>query len=142
MGGKSGGDFSNAALSELQKAAQDRLRQIASQSTKLLFVCEAVDRDSLDSHLRRSEQILERSKVCDGDSDWSEDYLEGVTFSVVFTNKAKETSFIDRVIDRVILRRIGGVHVGGSAESVVPSKASAYRWQSINWHELEELVRV
>ena len=53
MGGSSGPSFSQNEL-RLQQAAEERLRVLASQSSKVLFVCEIADRKSLDFHLARS----------------------------------------------------------------------------------------
>lgn len=54
MGGGSGGSFSSSEAAQVEKAAEARLKAIASKSTKILFVCEEEDRKSLDSHLARS----------------------------------------------------------------------------------------
>ena len=42
--------FRQATPTKLKKAAEARLKDIASKSTKILFICQEEDRKSLDSH--------------------------------------------------------------------------------------------
>ena len=49
MGGSgSGGGFSSSEAEKVQRAAEARLKAIASKSTKVLFVCEVIDKKSLE----------------------------------------------------------------------------------------------
>ena len=142
MGGSGGGGgFSSTEAEQVQKAAEARLKAIASKSTKVLFVCEAVDKRSLDSHLARSKVFGEgRTVVIDGgQANKVGAALDSTTFLVVFTNETKTTPFIDGAIDKALAKKISGVHVKAQPKSLVPSKATAYRWRSLTWEELEAI---
>ena len=54
-GGGGGGGFSSGDATKVQEAAEARLKAIASKSTKVLFVCEATDKKSLELHLAQSK---------------------------------------------------------------------------------------
>jgi hypothetical protein len=140
-GGGGGGGFSSSEAEQVQKAAEARLKAIASKSTKVLFVCEAVDKKSLESHLARSKAFTEsRTTVIDsGQANQVDGVLDSTTFLVVFTNEAKATQFIDSVIDKALAKKISGVHVKAQPKSLAPSKATAYRWRSLTWEELEAI---
>jgi hypothetical protein len=141
MGGSGGGGgFSSSEAEQVQRAAEARLKAIASKSTKVLFVCEAVDRKSLESHLAQSKVFTKgRTIVIDsGHANQVDAALDSATFLVVFTNEAKATQFIDSVIDKA-LKKISGVHVKAQPKSLAPSKATAYRWRSLAWEELEAI---
>jgi hypothetical protein len=141
MGGGGGGGFSQSDADQVQKAAEARLKAIASKSTKVLFICEAIDKKSLESHLARSKAFpKERIEVIDSSQANKVDAaLDAVTFVVAFTEEAKSASFIDSVVDKVLIKKIYGVHVKAQPKSLVPSKISAYRWRSITWDELEAI---
>ena len=141
MGGSGGGGFSSSEAEQVQKAAEARLKAIASNSTRVLFVCEAVDTKSLESHLARSKAFAEgRTIVIDSvRANQVDAALERATFLVVFTNVAKATQFIDSVIDKALAKKISGVHVKAQPKSLAPSKATAYRWRSLTWEELEAI---
>jgi hypothetical protein len=144
MGGGGGGSgISSSDMSKLQQAADERLRSLASNSSKVLFVCEEIDRSSLeahivDSHVFRKDRIslLDSSRAGDADG-----LIESSTFLVVFTDAATNTRFLDAVIDKALVKKMGSVHVKSRARSVIPSKVTAYRWRSITWAELEEIFR-
>ncbi len=131
-----------------QNRCSERLKQnfkaIASKSTKVLFVCEAVDKKSLESHLARSKVFpKERTVVIASDqANQVEAAFDSTTFLVVFTNEAKAAPFIDSVIDRALAKKISGVHVKAQPKSLAPSKATAYRWRSLTWEELEAIFSV
>jgi hypothetical protein len=141
MGGGGGGGFSQSDADQVQKAAEARLKAIASKSTKVLFICEAIDKKSLESHLARSKAFpKERIEVIDSSQANKVDAaLDAVTFVVAFTEEAKSASFIDSVVDKVLIKKIYGVRVKAQPKSLVPSKISAYRWRSITWDELEAI---
>jgi hypothetical protein len=144
MGGGGGGSgISSSDMSKLQQAADERLRILASNSTRVLFVCEATDRASLDAHIAASEVFRsDRLAVLDGNQSSAADGLiESSTFLVVFTDTATNTRFLDAVIDKALVRKMGSVHVKSHPKSVIPSKVTAYRWRSITWAELEEIFR-
>jgi hypothetical protein len=142
MGGSgSSGGFSSSEAEQVQRAAEARLKAIASKSTKVLFVCEAIDMKSLESHLARSRVFTEdRTIVIDsGRANQIDAALDRATFLVAFTNEAKVTQFIDSVIDKALAKTISGVHVKAQPKSLAPSKATAYRWRSLTWEELEAI---
>jgi hypothetical protein len=106
-----------------------------------LFVCEAVDRKSLDSHLARS-QIFQKGNVAAVDANQSNGIdvqLDSTTFLVAFTDQTKSASFIDSVVDKALAKKIGVVHVQAQAGAMIPSKITAYRWRSITWGDLEAI---
>jgi PleD family two-component response regulator len=140
-GGGGGGGFSSSDMAKMQEAAEARLRAIASKSTKILFVCENIDKQSLESHVAQSKAFPKnRTTVLDATQATKVDaQLESATFLVVFTDQTKSTAFIDSVIDKALLKKMSGVHVKAQAKSLVPSKVTAYRWRSITWKELEAI---
>jgi hypothetical protein len=142
MGGSGGGGFSSSEMSKLQQAAEERLRAIISQSSKVLFACEESGRKSLDSHLARSK-VFTSARILVVDSDQTNEaatkLLEGASFLVVFTNRAKATKFLDTLIDQALVQSKTGIHVRVDPAAIIPSKVTAYRWRSINWEELEAL---
>jgi hypothetical protein len=141
MGGGSGGGFSSSEAEQVEKAAEARLKAIASRSTRILFICEEEDRRSLDSHLARSTAFeKERVTVVDNTKTTAVDaVLDATTFLVAFTNETKAAPFIDGVIDKALVKKISGVHVKAQPRSLVPSKVGAYRWRSLTWQELEAI---
>jgi hypothetical protein len=142
MGGSGGGGgFSSSDMSKMQEAADARLKALASKSTKVLFVCETVDRKSLNSHLARSKAFKKgRVAVIDAsEANKIDNELDSSTFLVAFTDDTKSAAFIDTVIDKVLVRKIGGVHVQSHSKAFIPSKITAYRWRSITWDELEAI---
>jgi len=144
MGGGGGGSgISSSDMSKLQQAADERLRILASNSTRVLFVCETTDRASLDAHITASKVFRsDRLAVLDGSQASAADGLvESSTFLVVFTDKTTNTRFIDVIIDKALVKKMGGVHVKSEPKSSIPSKITAYRWRSISWTELEEIFR-
>lgn len=142
MGGSGGGGgFSSSDMSKMQEAAEARLKALASKSTKVLFVCETADRKSLDSHLTRSRSFKkDRTTVIDASEATKVDSeLNTTTFLVGYTNDTKSAAFIDSVIDKALVKKIGGVHVQAHPKAFIPSKITAYRWRSITWDELEAI---
>ena len=141
MGGSSGGGPDRIDLTKLAKAADDRLRRIADSATRLLFVCELVDRQSLDSNLVRSG-VFDTSRITVRDSSEQQAALSevvGVSIVVAFTDHTTETSFLDLVAEQVLANQKQGIHVSGRPTSLIPSKATAYRWPSLNWAQLEAI---
>jgi hypothetical protein len=145
MGGsKSGGGFSTAEMAKMQAAAESRLRELASRSTKVLFVCESVDTRALQSHLARSTAIFagNRTLVVDaGNSTSLDSALSQSTFLVVFTDQTKDSQFVDSVVDKALLKRMPGLHVKAQPASLIPSKVTAYRWRSVTWEELQAIFQ-
>jgi hypothetical protein len=144
MGGSGGGgSFSSKDMAKIQEAAEERLRALASKSTKLLFVCEQSDKKSLEALLVKSA-VFPSGRVVVIDSTQTnkvDEVFEGVTFLVCFTDATKDSLFIDGVIDKAMAKRIGVVHVKGHSKSLIPSKISAYRMRSITWRELEAIFK-
>ena len=130
-------------MTKIQEAAEARLKTLASKSTKVLFVCEAVDRKSLDSHLAKSQVFPKgRAAVVDGSQPGQIDaQLDSSTFLVTFTNQTKNAPFIDVVVDKALVKKIGVVHVLAQTGALIPSKITAYRWRSITWDELEAIFK-
>jgi hypothetical protein len=144
MGGGGGGSgISSSDMSKLQQAADERLKVLASNSTRILFVCEALDRASLEAHIAASEVFKsDRLAILDGNqSSTADGLIDSSTFLVVFTDAATDTRFLDAIIDKALIKKMGSVHVKSQSKSSIPSKVTAYRWRSITWAELEEIFR-
>src|SRR5688572_25259529 len=123
MGGTGGGGgFSSSDMARMQAAAEARLKDLASKSTKVLFVCEPEDAVALNALISSSKTFNKgRAAVIDGRAPNKVDSeLESATFLVCYTNAAKSTSFIDVAIDKAMTKKIGGVHVKGNSKSVIP----------------------
>ena len=143
MGGGSGGGFSQSEAQQVEKAAEARLKDLASKSTQVLFICQEEDRKSLDSHLARSA-IFKPGRVTVVDSATPtvvDAALDHTTFLVAFTNETKVAGFIDGAVDKALHKKISGVHVKAQPRSLVPSKVGAYRWRSLTWEELEAIFK-
>src|SRR5689334_1986703 len=114
MGGSSSGSsFSSDDMSKMQQAAEARLKQLASGSTKVLFACEQADRQSLESHLARSN-VFDPKRVILIDSSQQQQVdgaVAGATFFVAFTNHATSAAFIDSVADKVLMKKMPALHV-------------------------------
>jgi hypothetical protein len=144
MGGSGGGGgFSSSDMQKIQEAAEARLRALASNSTKVLFICEDGDKNSLDVHLAKSTVfkkgrfvVIEASQAAELDA-----VLDATTFVVFYTEAVKAAPFIDIVIDKATAKKIGGVHVKGNSGAIIPSKITAYRMRSITWRELEAIFK-
>lgn len=141
MGGSGSGGFTSSDMARLQKAADDRLRALASKSTVVLFACEPADRHSLDSHLDRSRVFdSQRTVVVDGaQRNRAEQALAGASFLVVFTDSANDTSFLNILVDQALLQRKPGLHVRARPDAIIPSKVTTYRWRSVSWEELDTI---
>jgi hypothetical protein len=141
MGGSGSEGFSRSDMERLQKAAEERLRALASQSTLVLFACEVGDRRSLDSHLARSTVFeAQRLIVVDGTQEnEAEQALDKSSFLILFTNTATETRFLSGLADKALLKKRAGLHVKANPDAVIPSKVMAYRWRSVTWQELETI---
>ena len=144
MGGSGGGgSFSSSDMSKIQEAAEERLRALASKSTKVLFICEVSDKKSLEAHLAKSTVFKrDRFVVVDAtEANKVDAVLDNITFLVGFTDSTKVALFIDNVIDKAMAKKIGGVHVKAHSKAIVPSKIGAYRMRSITWRELESIFK-
>lgn len=140
MGGGTGG-LSTIDLSKLTKAAEDRLRQLGQSGTHVLFACEAEDKMSLESHLARSK-VFDPKKYDVIESTKGQAYrplVEKASVVIVFTNTARQTKFLDDVVEFALQKKKQGVHAKASDEARIPSKASAYRWPSLSWEKLEAM---
>src|ERR1043166_5158007 len=148
MGGRSDREgFSSTNMDRMRQLAEARLRELASNSTKVLFACEDTDRESLDALLADSK-VLQKDRISVIDSAQAkaiDTALIGITFLVVFTDKTKHASFIDSTIDKALdkglTQRINGLHVKATSKSLTPSKVAAYRWRSLSWEEMELLFK-
>jgi len=142
-GSGGGGSFSSSDMAKIQEAAQERLRALASQSTRILFVCENMDKISLEALLAKSVAFPKDRYVLVDSAQGSkvDAALDNVSFIVCFTDATKSAPFIDNVIDKAMAKKIGGVHVKAHSKSVIPSKISAYRMRSITWRELELIFK-
>jgi hypothetical protein len=142
MGGSGGGGgFSSADMARLQAAAEERLKAVASKSTKILFICESADRATLDDLFSKST-VLDQRRIAIVDSSESAKFdaeLDRANFLVVFTDQAKATPFIDKALDKALMKKIATVHVQGNAKAIIPSKVTAYRWRSMTWNQLESI---
>ena len=144
MGGSGGGgSFSSSDMSKIQQAAEERLRALASKSTKIVFVCESADTKALTDLLSKSA-VFKRGRYVVLDSSQAnkvDSTLDDSSFLVCFTDKTSTTQFIDSAIDKTLARKIGGVHVKGNSKAIIPAKISAYRMRSITWKELEAIFK-
>ena len=143
MGGSSGGGLSRIDLSKLTKVAEDRLKQLAQSGTRILFVCEAEDRKSLNSHLARSK-VFDPKKIAVFDSSneaGTVAEIDKCSIVVVFTNDAKKCGFLDRIVETSFGKKKQGVHAKAQDNSLIPSKAMAYRWPSLDWEKLEAMFK-
>jgi hypothetical protein len=142
MGGGGGGDGpSQIDLSRLAQAAEERLKQLVKTGTKLLFACEKEDRRALDSHLARSK-VFKAKDVSVVDSAEKTAGLEAVdkhSVVVVFTDDVKKADFLDQIVETSLAKKRQGIHVKAKDKSLIPSKAMAYRWPSIDWEKLEAM---
>lgn len=144
MGGSGGGgSFSSKDMAKIQEAAEQRLKALASQSTKVLFVCEQSDKKSLEGHLAKSAVFKDdRTIVVDSSqSDQIDKAIVEASFLVCFTDATKIGTFVDVAIDKAMVKKIGVVHVKAHSTSFIPSKISAYRMRSITWRELEAIFK-
>jgi len=58
---------------------------------------------------------------------------------VVFTAEAKDTTYLDRIVERTLELKKQGVHAKAADDSNIPAKATAYRWPSLRWSKLEDM---
>jgi predicted RNA-binding protein with PIN domain len=106
-------------------------------------VCEAGDRQSLDSHLARSK-VFDPKKIAVFDSDNEPAALAEIdkcSVIIVFTNAAQKCDFLDRVVETSLAKKKQGVHAKAQDNSLIPSKAMAYRWPSLDWEKLEAMFK-
>ncbi len=141
-GGGSGGEVTRIDLTQLTAAAEERLRQISTQGAKILLACERVDRRALDVQLNGSTALKdERITVCD--SSAAETALQSVkncSVVVAFTAEAIDTQFLNSIAEAALTSKKQGIHVRGREGAVIPSKVLAYRWASMTWGELEQIL--
>jgi hypothetical protein len=143
-GGSGGSSISSDELAKLEAAASARLKDLASKSDVILFAAEEVDRRSLDSHLENSKEVFPPARIIvfDGSNEAAAlSAVSGSSFVVLFTDKAKDTTFLSRLADRALLEKRAGVHARATGQSEIPSKVTANRWRSVRWPELEEFFR-
>lgn len=141
-GGSVGPGLSSEDFAKLREAANAKLRELAAKSTLILFVAEAGDRRSLDSHLARSSNIFpaNRIQVVDGsDPKTAFSSVAAATFVVLFTNDATDTTFLSKLADIALAEKKAAIHVQAKPTSAIPSKVTANRWRSVDWAELEKL---
>ena len=141
MGGGGGGGISSVDLSKLTSVAEERLRQLAQSGTRILFVCESVDRKPLESHLKRSKVFdAARYSVVDASSgDGFVDQLGKSSVLIAFTDTADATAYIDKVVEAAFQAKKQGLHAKAKDTARIPSKVSAYRWPSLIWSKVEEM---
>ena len=140
MGGGSGG-LSSIDLSKLTDAAEQRLRQLAQAGTHILFACELEDHKALTSHLVRSK-VFDPKKYDVTDASEGKTYdalVDKSSIVVVFTDNAKNTTFLDEVVESAFQKKKQGIHAKSKQGCQIPAKATAYRWPSLLWEKLEEM---
>lgn len=143
MGGSSGGGLSHIDLSKLTKVAEERLRQLAQSGTRILFTCETEDRKSLESHLARSK-VFDKNKIVVFDASAEQSSISEIDKSsvvIIFTNTTRKCDFLDRMVEACLLKKKQGIHAKAQDASLIPSKAMAYRWPSLDWSALEEMFK-
>jgi hypothetical protein len=130
-------------FTKLTRAAEDRLKQLAQTGTRIVFACEKQDRKALDSHLKRSRVFNSKDfDVADSnDSDGAFKAIDSCSVVVVFTDTAQKADFLDRVVETALNKKKQGIHAKSTDKALIPSKAMAYRWPSLEWEKLEEMFR-
>ena len=143
MGGSSGGGLSSIDLSKLTKIAEERLKQLAQSGTRILFACEKEDRKSLDSHLLRSK-VFNKGKIAIFDASQEKAALaeiDNCSIIVAFTDAVQKAPFLDKIIEASLSKKKQGIHVKSKSNALIPSKATAYRWPSLDWEAFEAMFK-
>jgi hypothetical protein len=143
MGGSGGGGPTSIDLSKLTQAAEERLKQLAKTRTKILFACEKEDRKALDSHLARSKVFSPKdiTVVDSGQKTEALNAIDGCSIIIVFTDSVQKADFLDQIIESSLVKKKQGIHVKAKDKSLIPSKALAYRWPSLDWEKLETMFK-
>ena len=120
----------------------DRLRQISGDLTRILFVCERDDADSLNADLKANGLSRDaRVHIAPfGDPVGLADGIRTATLIVAYTKSATSTAFIDGAVEAAFRQRKPGMHIKGRAGAKIPGKVSAYRWRSVEWQEFIQLL--
>jgi hypothetical protein len=143
MGGSGGSTVSQIDLSKLTAAAEERLKQLAKSGARLLFACETVDRKSLESHLSRSK-VFNKGKIAVFDASeeaTAQGEIEKCSSIIIFTDATKTAGFLDKIVETALAKKKQGIHARGQKDALIPSKAMAYRWPSLEWDKLEEMFK-
>jgi hypothetical protein len=141
MGGGSGGGVPSSSIKEVLAAAEERLRKMASEASRILIVCEEEDRAALDSLLDQHGPFPGvELRVLSTPPIQIESAVAWANWVVVFTADAKNVQVLDHVIETCLQMKKAGVHVKSKTTAKIPSRASAYRWRSISWTEFVALI--
>jgi transposase-like protein len=65
--------------------------------------------------------------------------ISAATVVIAFTNTAAKFVFLDSLAEQCLRLAKQGIHVRATANSLIPSKVTAYRWSSLTWDRLEEV---
>lgn len=141
MGGGGSTTISKIDLSQLTKAAEERLKQLSTAKGGILFACEEMDLKALNSHLARSAvfKAARHSVASGGKPDLALSQIASHAVVVFFTSDATSTDFLNSIADETLLKQKQGIHARAKPNSIIPSKVMAYRWPSLLWEEVEAL---
>lgn len=142
MGGGSGGSSTPIDFQEIEARALERLKRIAAESTRILFVCERIDVAALRASFEAHGLSGDRRFIIapHGDPVALADEIRSATLIVAYTNEATSTAFIDEAVASGYQQRKPGMHVRGRPGARIPANVTAYRWRSMSWQEFLELL--
>ena len=141
MGGGGSSTVSRIDLSQLTKAAEERLKKLSAATGGILFACEASDLKTLTSHLQRSE-VFKKSKYSVVSSDKPDSVTSQIarhSIVVAFTADASTSDFLNSIAEETLRQKKQGIHARAAPKSMIPAKVMAYRWPSLLWSEVEAL---
>lgn len=140
MGGGSGG-VPSASINEVLAAAEQQLKRMASEASRILIACEPGDRPVLDDLLRRHGPFPDvELRVASTPPIPVENDVAWANWVAVFTASATETQTLDHVVEACLQMKKAGVHVKSTPAAKIPSRVSAYRWRSILWVQFVALI--
>lgn len=138
-GGSGGGGFSSRDMSGVVAAADSRLKELASNATKILFACEQADHATLVAAVGNSAVFsVSPFVICSTNAELTKE-LPTSTFVVIYTAGAQSTSFLDGCVDAAVSAKKPGVHVRANSTAIIPPKVSGRRWKTITWKQLEDI---
>lgn len=139
MGGHNRDD-TGPSLGKLTQAAENRLKELSKQGTRILFACEIVDRKALDSHISASKVFKDKVSVFDAAAkDSALKNIDSSSVIIVFTDHADKADFLDEIVSAAAKAKKQGIHGKSMGTSLIPTMVSARRWSSLQWVELERM---
>lgn len=143
MGGSGGGSYSPTDFADLERAILKRLKGVAKDANKIVFACEEADLGVLTTLMDRSGYFVgEKIEVaCGTDASIYAELVENSQLLVTFTERATDCRFLNDMVEIAFSERKQGIHAKGNAGAQIPTKVLAYRWRSMSWDDLVELLR-